>query len=105
MIRNEENFYFVKDSFTKITNHHTGGRDTQQFMLKILNKPQFLCGHPKIVYPTRYKSLFIAYQNGFNMDTGLQINPSAITGIIHSEPNLTYVKYAKMKIIPLHRDK
>ena len=100
MIRNEENYYIVKDSFTKISNHHTRGRDTQQFMLKILNKPQSLCGHPKIVYQTQYESLFIAYQNGFNMDTGLQINPSANTGIIHSEPNLTYVKYAKNENYP-----
>ena len=89
MIRNEEKYYIVKDSFTKISNHHTRGRDTQQFMLKILNKPQFICGHPKIVYPTQYESLFIAYQNGFKMDTGLQINASANTGIIHSEQNLT----------------
>ena len=105
MIRNEENYYIVKDSFTKISNHHTRGGDTQQFMLKILNKPQSLCGHPKIVYPTQYESLFLAYQNGFNMDTGLQIKPSANTGIIHSEPNLTNVKYAKNEIIPLHQDK
>ena len=60
MIRNEENYYIVRDSFTKISNHHTQGRDTQQFMLKILNKPQSICGHPKIVYPTQYESLFIA---------------------------------------------
>ena len=105
MIRNQENYYIVKDSFTKISNHHTRGRDTQPFMLKILDKPQSLSGHPKIVYPSQYESLFIAYQNGFIMDTGLQTNPKANTGIIHSEPNLTYVKYAKMKIIPLHRDK
>ena len=100
MIRNEENYYIVKDTFTKISNHHTRGRDTQQFMLKILNKLQFLCGHPKIVYPTQYESLFIAYQNGFNMDTSLQINTSANTGIIHSEPNLTYVKYTKNENYP-----
>ena len=47
MIRNEESYYIVKDSFTKISNHHTQSGDTQQFVLKILNKPQFLCGQPK----------------------------------------------------------
>ena len=99
MIQNEENYYFVKDSF-KISNHHTRGRDTQQFMLKILNKTQSLSGHPKIVYPTLYGSLFIACQKSFNMDTDLQKIPSANTGIIHSEPNLTYVKYAKNRNDP-----
>ena len=81
MIRNEENYYIVKDSLTKISNHHTRGRGTQQFMLKNLNKPLSFCGHPKTIHPTQYKSLFIAHQNGFNMDNGLQINPSANTGM------------------------
>ena len=34
------------------------------------------------------------------MDNGLQINPTANTGIIHSEPNLTYVKYTKNEKYP-----
>ena len=34
------------------------------------------------------------------MDTGLQINLSANTGIIHSELNLTYVKYTANKNYP-----
>ena len=57
----------------------------------------------KIVYPTQYESLFREYQNSLNMDTGLQINPSANTGIIHSEPNLTYVKYTKNENYPLEQ--
>ena len=40
IIQNKENYYIVKDSFTKISNNHTRGRDTQQLMLKTLNKPQ-----------------------------------------------------------------
>ena len=47
LIRNEENYYIVKDYFTKISNHHTRGKDTQQFMLKNLSKPVSLCGHLK----------------------------------------------------------
>ena len=34
------------------------------------------------------------------MDTGLQINPNANTGTIHSEPNLTYVKYTANENYP-----
>ena len=42
-------------------------------MLQVMKKPQSLCGHPRIVYPTSSDSLFIAYTDGFNMDTGVQL--------------------------------
>ena len=58
-----------------------------------MNKPQSLCGHPRIVYPTSYDSLFIAYTDGFNMDTGIQVKPTPETGTIHNagQPNSTFL--------------
>ena len=60
-------------------------------MLQVMNKPQSFCGHPRIVYPTSYDSLYIAYTDGFNMDTGIQVKPTPETGTIHNagQPNST----------------
>ena len=60
-------------------------------MLQVMNKPQALCGHPRIVHPPSYDSLFIAFTDGFEMDTGIQINPNPETGTIHNagQPNST----------------
>ena len=57
-----------------------------------MNKPQTLCGHPRIVYPTSYDSLFIAYTDSFNMDTGIQVKPTPETGTIQNagQPNSTF---------------
>ena len=92
MIQNEESYYIIKgDSSPSIHSTHT--RDSQKFMLQVMNKPQSLCGHPRIVYPTSYDSLFIAYTDGFNMDTGIQVKPTPETGTIHNagQPNSTFL--------------
>ena len=58
-----------------------------------MNKTQSLCGHPRIVYPTSYDSLFIAYTDGFNMDTGIQVKPTPETRTITNagQPNSTFL--------------
>ena len=75
MIRNEESYCIIKD-ISSPPIHSTQTRDSQKFMLQVMNKPQSLCGHPRIVYPTSYDSLFIAYTDGFNMDTGIHVKPT-----------------------------
>ena len=58
-----------------------------------MNKPQFFCGHPRIVYPTSYDSLFIAYTDGFNMDPGIQVKLTPETGTNHNagQPYSTFL--------------
>ena len=64
-----------------------------------MNKPQALCGHPRIVYPTSYNShsLFIAYSEDFNVDTGIQVRPIPETKTIHNDgqPNSTFLTTSK----------
>ena len=36
------------------------------------------------MYPSSYDSLFNAYTDGFNMDTGIQVKPTTETGTIHN---------------------
>ena len=55
MIRNEESYYMIKD----ISIHSTQTRGSQKTMLQVMNKPQSLCGHPRIGYPTSYDSLLL----------------------------------------------
>ena len=92
MIHNEESYYIIKGNSSP-TIHSTQTSDSQKFMLQVMNKPQSLCGHPRIVYPTSYDSLFIAYTEGFNMDTGIQVKPTPETGTIHNagQPNSTFL--------------
>ena len=68
MIQNEESYYIIKGNSSPSI-HSTQTMDSQKFMLQVMNKLQSLCGHPRIVYPTSYDSIFIAYTDGFNMDT------------------------------------
>ena len=90
MIRNEESHYIIK-GISSPSIHSTQTRDSQKFMLQVMNKPQSLCGHPRIVNPTSYDSLSIAYTDGFNMDTGIQVKPTPETGTIHAgQPNSTF---------------
>ena len=66
-----------------------------------MNKPQSLCGHPRIVYPTSYDSLFIAYTDGFNMDTGIQVKPTPETGTIHNAGQ-SILLFSQQVMICLH---
>ena len=92
MIQNEESFCIIKGKSSPSI-HSTQTRDFQKFMLQLINKPQSLCVHYRIVYPTSYDSLFIAYTDGFNMDAGIQIEPTPETGSIHNagQPNSTFL--------------
>ena len=66
MIRNEKSYYTIKGiSSPSIHSSHT--RDSQNFMLQVMNKPQALCGHPRILYPTSYNSFFNAYSAKISM--------------------------------------
>ena len=59
-IQIEESYYIIKDiSSPSIHSSHT--RDSQNFMLQVMNKPQVLCGHLRIAYPTSNNSFFVAY--------------------------------------------
>ena len=79
MIRNEESNHIIKD--ISIPSIHS----TQTIF------PEFI--HSRIVYPTSFDSLFIAYTDGFNMDTGIQVKPTPETGTIHNagQPNSTFL--------------
>ena len=92
MIRNEESYYIIKD-ISSPSVHSTQTRDSQKFMIQAMNKPQALCGHPRMVYPTSYDSLFIAYTESINMDTGIQVKPIPETVTIHNtgQPNSTFL--------------
>ena len=92
MIQNEESYYKIKGNSSPSI-YSTQTRDSQKSMLQVMNKPQSLCGHPRIVYPTSYDSLFIAYTDGFNMDTGIQTKLTPETGTIHNagQPNSTFL--------------
>ena len=71
MIQNEESYYLIKDISSRSI-HSIQTRDSQKTMLQVMNKPQALCDDPRIVYSMSYDSLFIAYTDGFNMNTGMQ---------------------------------
>ena len=43
-------------------------------MFQVYNKPQSLCSHPQIVYPTQYDSLYINFRDGFDMNNGEPIH-------------------------------
>ena len=83
MIRNEESYYIIKGYFSPST-QSTQTKDTPKFMLQMMNKPQLFCGHPKIVYPSPKDSLFFAYTEGYNMDTGIQVKSTPETRTIHN---------------------
>ena len=54
MIKANDKYYIVKDpKFTWAQSDF----DLQSFMFQVYNKPQSLCSHPRIVYPTPYDSL------------------------------------------------
>ena len=70
MIQNKESDYIIKDTSCPSI-HSTQTRYSEKFMQQVMNKPQALCGHPTIVYPTLNDSLFVAYTD----DTGNQVKP------------------------------
>ena len=92
MIRNEESYYKIRD-ISSPSIHSTQTKDSQKFMLQVMNKPPSLCGHPRIVYPISYDSPFNAYTEGFNIDTGKQFQPTPQTGFIHNagQPNSKFL--------------
>ena len=67
MIKANEKYYIVKDP--KLTSAQSDF-DLQSFMFQIHNKPQSLCIHPRIVYPTPYDSLYVSLCDGFDMNNG-----------------------------------
>ena len=71
MIKANEKYYIVKDP--KLTSAQSDF-DLQSFMFQVYNKPQSLCSHPQIVYPTPYDSLYISLRDGFDMNTGEPIH-------------------------------
>ena len=58
MIKANDKYYIVKDP--KYTSAKSDF-DLQSFMFQVYNKPQSLCTHPRIVYPTPYDSLYISF--------------------------------------------
>ena len=81
MIKANDKYYTVKDP--KLTSAQSDF-DLQSFMFQVYNKPQSLCSHPRIVYPTPYDFLYISLRDGFDMNTGEPIhkynsNTGAIT--------------------------
>ena len=62
-------------------------------MMLVMNKPQALCGHPRIVYPTLNVSLFVAYTDGFKIDTGIQVKPYPRNGSFQNagQPKSTFL--------------
>ena len=71
MIKANDKYYIVKDP--KLTSAQSDF-DLQSFMFQVYNKPQSLCSHPQIVYPTPYDSLYISLRDGFDMNTGEPIH-------------------------------
>ena len=71
MIKDNEKHYIVKDP--KLSSAQSDF-DLQSFMVQIYNKPQSLCSHPQIVYPTPYDSLYVSFRDGFDMNTGETIH-------------------------------
>ena len=67
MIKANDKYCIVKDP--KLTSAQSDF-DLQSFMFQVYNKPQPLCSHPQIVYPTPYDSLYISLRDGFDMNTG-----------------------------------
>ena len=71
MIKANDKYYIVKDpKFTSAQSDF----DLQSFMFQVYNKPQSLCSHPRIVYPTPYDSLYISLRDGFDMNIGEPIH-------------------------------
>ena len=71
MIKAKDKYYIVSDP--KLTSAQSDF-DLQSFMFQVYNKPQSLCSHSKIVYPTPYDSLYINLRDGFDMNTGEPIH-------------------------------
>ena len=71
IIKANDKYYIVKDP--KLTSAQSDF-DLQSFMFQVYNKPQSLCSHPQIVYPTPYDSLYISLRDGFDMNTGEPIH-------------------------------
>ena len=71
MIKAIDKNYIVKDpKFSSAQSDF----DLQSFMFQVCYKPQSLCSHPQIVYPTPYDSLYISLRDGFDMNTGETIH-------------------------------
>ena len=58
MIKANDKYYIVKDP--KLTSAQSDF-DLQSFMFQVYNKPQSLCSHPQIVYPTPYDSQILVF--------------------------------------------
>ena len=67
MIKSNEKYYIVKDQ--KFTSPQSDF-DLQSFLFQVFNKPQSLCTHPQIAYPTPYDYLYISFRDGFDLNTG-----------------------------------
>ena len=80
MIKANDNYYIVKDPKTTSAQSDF---DLQSFMFQVYNKPQSLCSHPQIVYPTPYDSLNISLRDGVDINTGEPIHKyNSSTGAI-----------------------
>ncbi len=61
MLKSHTDYYMISNSTSE---------DAKHYMLQVYNDPKTVCGKPQIVYPTNYESLFVSYQQGFDMDNG-----------------------------------
>ena len=71
MIKANDKYYIVKDP--KLSSAQSDF-DLQSFIFQVYNKPQSLCSHPQIVYPSPYDSLYISLREGFDINTGEPIH-------------------------------
>ena len=86
MIKAIDKYYIVKDPKF---NSAQSDFDLQSFMFQVSNKPQSLCSHTQIVYPTPYDSLYISLGDGFDMNTGETIHKfKSDTGAITLKINI-----------------
>ena len=79
MIKANDKYYIVKDP--KLNSAQLDF-DFQSFMFQVYNKPQSLCSHPQIVYPTPYDSLYISLRVGFHMNTGEPIQNTNLIPVL-----------------------
>ena len=63
MIKANDKNYIVKDP--KLTSAQSDF-ELQSCMFQVYNKPQSLCSHPQIVYPTPYDFPYISLCDGFD---------------------------------------
>ena len=85
-------YFLVSDS----TEHNDSSNPIKfDIRIRVFNEKKQVCGKPEKLYRTNFANLFVAYDNGFNLDSGHPRKPSSFSSnsyrlSIDSQQNLEY---------------